>query len=76
VIGAIAEFERRLMLERQRDGINAAKAAGKYKGRVPTAQRKANQVRELDARGVERAKIARQLGIGRTSVYRILGAAK
>jgi DNA invertase Pin-like site-specific DNA recombinase len=73
VIGAIAEFERRLMLERQREGINAAKVAGKYKGRVPTAQRKADQVRALDAQGVDRAKIARQLGIGRTSVYRILG---
>jgi len=73
VIGAIAEFERRLMLERQREGINAAKAAGRYRGRVPTAQRKADQVRELDRQGVDRAKIARQLGIGRTSVYRILG---
>ena len=73
VIGAIAEFERRLMLERQREGIATAKAAGKYKGRVPTARRKADQVRELDAQGVDRAKIARRLGIGRTSVYRCLG---
>jgi DNA invertase Pin-like site-specific DNA recombinase len=73
VIGAIAEFERQLMLERQREGIAAAKAAGKYKGRAPTAMRKADQVRELDAQGVERAEIARRLGIGRTSVYRALG---
>jgi DNA invertase Pin-like site-specific DNA recombinase len=76
VIGAIAEFERGLMLERQREGIAAAKAAGRYKGRVPTAQRKAEQVRELDAQGVDRAEIARRLSIGRTSVYRVLGLAR
>jgi DNA invertase Pin-like site-specific DNA recombinase len=76
VISAIAEFERGLMLERQREGIAAAKAAGRYKGRVPTAQRKAEQVRELDAQGVDRAEIARRLSIGRTSVYRVLGLAR
>jgi DNA invertase Pin-like site-specific DNA recombinase len=74
VIGAIAEFERRLMLERQREGIAAAKAAGKYKGRAPTARAKAEQIRELDAQGVDRAEIARRLEIGRTSVYRVLAA--
>jgi DNA invertase Pin-like site-specific DNA recombinase len=73
VIGAIAEFERRLMLERQREGIAAAKIAGKYKGRIPTARRKADEVRALDAQGVDRAEIARRLGMGRTSVYRCLG---
>jgi DNA invertase Pin-like site-specific DNA recombinase len=69
-----AEFERRLMLERQREGIAAAKAAGKYKGRAPTARAKAEQIRELDAQGVDRAEIARRLEIGRTSVYRVLAA--
>lgn len=73
IIAAIAEFERGLMLERQKDGIAAAKLAGKYKGRVPTAMRQAQRVRELDARGLQRTEIARQLGIGRTSVYRALG---
>jgi DNA invertase Pin-like site-specific DNA recombinase len=73
IIAAIAEFERGLMLERQKDGIAAAKLAGKYKGRVPTAMRQAQRVRELDAQGLQRTEIARQLGIGRTSVYRALG---
>jgi DNA invertase Pin-like site-specific DNA recombinase len=73
VIGAIGEFERGLMLERQKEGIARAKAEGKYTGRQPTAQRKVDQVRELEARGVDRAEIARRLGIGRTSVYRVLG---
>ena len=73
VIAAIGEFERKLMLERQREGIAMAKAAGKYKGRVPTAQRREAEIRELDAQGVKRAEIARRLGVGRTSVYRVLG---
>jgi DNA invertase Pin-like site-specific DNA recombinase len=41
VVGAIAQFEREMMLERQREGIAKAKADGKYKGRKPTAQAKA-----------------------------------
>jgi len=47
VLGSIAQFERELMLERQREGIAKAKAEGKYKGRKPTARAKAEQVREL-----------------------------
>jgi DNA invertase Pin-like site-specific DNA recombinase len=43
VLGGVAEFEREIMLERQREGIAKAKAAGKYKGRAPTAQAKAAQ---------------------------------
>jgi DNA invertase Pin-like site-specific DNA recombinase len=37
MLGAIAQFERELMLERQREGVAKAKAEGKYKGRAPTA---------------------------------------
>src|SRR3546814_11163110 len=40
LLGSIAEFERELMLERQREGIAKAKAEGKYKGRAPTARAK------------------------------------
>jgi DNA invertase Pin-like site-specific DNA recombinase len=72
LLGSVAEFEREIMLERQREGIAKAKAAGKYKGRKPTAQAKAEEVRDLKAKGVRPTDIARQLNIGRASVYRIL----
>jgi DNA invertase Pin-like site-specific DNA recombinase len=73
MLGAVAEFERALMLERQREGIAKAKAEGKYQGRAPTAQRQGEAVRQLKAEGVRPVDIARRLGIGRASVYRILG---
>ncbi len=73
IMGGVAEFEREIMLERQREGIAKAKAEGKYKGRKPTAQAKAGEVRTLHSEGVGPTEIARRLGIGRASVYRILG---
>jgi DNA invertase Pin-like site-specific DNA recombinase len=63
MLAAVAEFERRLLLERQLEGIAAAKAAGKYKGRAPTARRKTAEIRELVAAGVEKAEVARRLGM-------------
>lgn len=72
VLGGIAEFEREIMLERQREGIAKAKAAGKYKGRKPTAQAKAEDVLSLRKGGAGATAIAAKLGIGRASVYRIL----
>jgi DNA invertase Pin-like site-specific DNA recombinase len=75
IIGGIAQFERQMMLERQREGIAKAKAEGKYKGRKPTARAKTQEVLELKSRGVGAAAIATELGIGRASVYRILADA-
>ncbi len=72
VIGAIAQFERKLMLERQREGIAKAKAEGKYKGRKPTARAKSGEVLALREEGVGATEIAKRLGIGRASVYRII----
>ncbi len=72
VLGAIAEFERAMMLERQREGIAKARSEGKYKGRAPTAQRQASDVLRLAAEGIGAAEIARRLGIHRASVYRII----
>jgi DNA invertase Pin-like site-specific DNA recombinase len=72
VLGAIASFEREMMLERQREGIAAAKAAGKYKGRKPKARMQTDQVRALAGEGVSKVEIARRLGMHRASVHRIL----
>lgn len=72
VLGGIAEFERSMMLERQREGIARAMLAGKYKGRAPTARRKSGQVFKLKTDGMSPTQIAEQLEISRASVYRIL----
>ncbi len=74
MFGAFGQFEREMMLERQREGIAKAKAEGKYKGRKPTAMAKADEVKKLRAEGIGPTEIAAQLGIGRASVYRILSA--
>ena len=72
VLGSVAEFERSIMLERQREGIAKAKAAGKYKGRARTAMAKADEVEEMLAAGITPTEIARRLGIARSSVYRAM----
>jgi DNA invertase Pin-like site-specific DNA recombinase len=77
VLGSVAQFEREVMLERQREGIAKAKAKGegKYKGRAPTARAKADGIRRLAAEGATREAIATKLGVSVRSVYRILGMA-
>lgn len=72
MLGAIAEFERDLMLERQREGIAKAKAEGKYKGRAPTARNKAADVLRLKAEGKTADAIVHELNVSRSSVFRIL----
>lgn len=72
MFAAVAEFERGIMLQRQKEGIAKAKAAGKYRGRAPTARAKAQQVRDMKAAGAGASEIAIVLGIGRASVYRML----
>lgn len=75
MFGAFAQFERELLLQRQREGIQKAQAEGKYKGRVPTARRKAPEVLELRRSGLGASEIAARLSIGRSSVYRLLAEA-
>tara|TARA_R110000868_G_scaffold38668_1_gene135186 strand:+ start:710 stop:1264 length:555 start_codon:yes stop_codon:yes gene_type:complete len=71
ILGSVAEFEREIMLERQREGIAKAKAEGKYKGRAPTAQRQASEVLRLLGSGMTEVAVADALGISRSSVQRI-----
>ena len=75
VLASVAQFEREVMLERQREGIAKAKKEGRYKGRAPTARAKAVDVRRLASEGMTREAIAARLGIGVASVYRVLRAA-
>lgn len=75
IMGAIAEFERNLIRERQREGIALAKAAGKYRGRqceITEAIRA--EICQRKEAGVPVAKIARQLGRSRQWVYKALQA--
>jgi len=76
MLGGVAEFERSIMLERQREGIAKAKDAGKYKGRKPTARAKTDEVLRLKSEGMGPTEIAKTAGIGRASVYRIIGDAE
>lgn len=75
MFAALGQFEREMMLERQREGIAAAKLLGRYKGRAPTARAHTERVLELRAQGTGPSAIASLLGIGRASVYRILSDA-
>src|SRR5215470_12845426 len=74
MLGAIGQFEREMMLERQREGIAKAKSEGKYKGRAATARAKSDDVRRLAEEGIGATEIGRRLGIHRASVYRVLAA--
>jgi DNA invertase Pin-like site-specific DNA recombinase len=76
MLAAIAEFERGLLMERQREGVAKAKADGKYGGRKPTARAKGDDVIRLAGDGLQRIEIARRLEIGVASVYRMLADAK
>jgi DNA invertase Pin-like site-specific DNA recombinase len=76
MLGAVATFEREIMLERQREGIAAAKLAGKYKGRAPTAARRLALIQRLDAEGVTRTQIAKETKVSIASVYRLLAKSR
>ncbi len=72
MLGGIAQFEREIMLERQREGIAKAKAAGKFKGRKPLAKEIVNEVIRLSETRMTRRALAAQLRIGEATVYRVL----
>ena len=75
LIGAVAEFERSLILERQKEGIALAKAAGKYKGRPQLLN--SLQIQELRRRasdGERKTVLAREYGVSRETLYSYLRA--
>lgn len=76
MLGVFAEFEYHLRRERQIEGIARAKAAGRYKGHKPLGAAKVAEIRRMEADGARPADIARQLRIGRTSVYKYLGGTR
>ncbi len=72
LVGGIVQWEREIMLERQKIGIAKARKEGKFRGRVPTARRQGSDVVKLKTEGVAPSDIAKRLNISRASVYRIL----
>ena len=71
MLGVFAEFETNLRRERQQEGIDAAKAKGVYKGRPRSIS--GAEVKALLKDGVGASEVAKRLGIGRASVYRLAG---
>lgn len=73
VMGAVAEFERAVLRDRQAEGIRIARAKGVYKGRTAalTAEQIA-QAQNLVASGIPKAKVARNLSICRETLYKYL----
>ena len=72
VMASVAQFEREMMLERQKEGIAKAKSEGKYTGRKPTAMAKSEAALSLLKSGMTKVKVCQQLGISMASLYRIL----
>jgi DNA invertase Pin-like site-specific DNA recombinase len=73
MLGAVAEFERSMIKERQREGIAIAKREGRYKGRAKAlAPERAEELRKRVALGVPKAQVAREFGISRETLYQYL----
>jgi DNA invertase Pin-like site-specific DNA recombinase len=70
ILGAVAEFERSIIKQRQREGIDKAKAKGVYKGRKPTIDK--DRILALRDQGLSTYKIAGAMGISRMTVHRAL----
>lgn len=71
MLAAVAEFERDIMLERQRDGIAIAKQNGKYRGRPPMSEKQSKLIKTMLSQGERPVSIAKQLGCSRATVYRL-----
>lgn len=73
MLGVIAEFERRLLLDRQKDGISRARAEGKYKGKAATATvgDTAERIQTMLDMGLSKQAAAKEAGVSLASVYRV-----
>ncbi|MFA0553463.1 recombinase family protein [Vibrio lentus] len=71
VFGSVAQFEREVMLERQREGIAKAKKEGKYKGRKPVSDDVKDQVKQLLEQGSKPSEIMSITGLGKTTFYKV-----
>lgn len=75
MLTSVAQFEREIMLERQREGIAKAKAEGKYKGRKPTVMMQGDEIKRLiNDEKLTPTEVAKRLGVARSGVYRVLSA--
>ncbi len=75
LLGAVAQFERSLIKERQREGIQQAKKRGVYTGRKQTlSSQQQTELQQLSEAGKSKAAIARHFGVSRTTVYKYLKA--
>lgn len=73
ILGGVAEFERSLIRERQREGIAAAKERGDYRGRKKAlSNEQSTEIRQRAAAGERKADLARAFGISRETVYQYL----
>lgn len=69
MLGAVAQFERALIRERQAQGIALAKKRGVYKGRKPISESVMEKAREMIAAGIPKTKVAHKLGVSRNTLY-------
>lgn len=77
LLGAVAEFERSLIRERQKEGVEIARKAGKYLGRKPAlSPDRAKELVSRAAAGEKKTALAREFGVSRETVYTYLGAAE
>jgi len=73
MLGAVSQFERSIIRERQAEGIAKAKAAGKYKGRKPTlSPEQVQEIKDKVAAGAEKKALAAEYGVSRQTLYRVL----
>ncbi|GAA4000589.1 recombinase family protein [Comamonas faecalis] len=75
LLGAVGQFERELIRERQQEGIAIAKAKGVYKGRKPSLDAEGvARARAMVAEGIPKARVAAALGVSRSTLYAVLAA--